>query len=314
MRSRLAASVLALAGGSIALLIPGTGEAGNVGYYRACAYFTPGNPAGVISTAGHTKVDVATLDAGSLAGLDALLVFDCYSNFLAAPNPALNAAVSNGMGLVVESIGALSGDPTPGINSINMPGSPTFSQSAGFAYPEADDIQVPAGSPIASGPGGTLTQTSLDRIPPGGGGAYNMPHWFLASALPAGSSVLLTTSNAAHATSFGYSVGSGRVAYSDSQFGLFLPGGDFQNSTDSFKAGGIAYLTNLIAWAAGANSTTCASEGYTGTKLTWCKNICENGLTGATLDIWIHRWINRYRDLPYCAAEGGGEQPAPTLK
>jgi hypothetical protein len=59
---------------------------------------------------------------------------------------------------------------------------------------------------------------------------------------------------------------------------------------------------------------TCASEGYTGTKLTWCKNICENGLTGATLDIWIHRWINRYRDLPYCAVEGGGGQPVPTLK
>ena len=52
--------------------------------------------------------------------------------------------------------------------------------------------------------------------------------------------------------------------------------------------------------------TTCASEGYTGTKLTWCKNICENGLTGQTLDTWIHRWINRYRDLPYCAQEGGG--------
>ena len=50
-------------------------------------------------------------------------------------------------------------------------------------------------------------------------------------------------------------------------------------------------------------TTTCASEGYTGTKLTWCKNICESDLPQATLDIWIHRWINRYRDLPYCARE-----------
>ena len=50
-------------------------------------------------------------------------------------------------------------------------------------------------------------------------------------------------------------------------------------------------------------STTCASEGYTGTKLTWCQNICEKGYTGATLDMWIHRWINRYRDLPYCARQ-----------
>ncbi len=61
----------------------------------------------------------------------------------------------------------------------------------------------------------------------------------------------------------------------------------------------------------GGPAKTCASEGYTGTKLTWCKNICEMGYTGATLDMWIHRWINRYRDLPYCAQEGGGEEPPP---
>ncbi|HSD17075.1 MAG TPA: hypothetical protein VLC71_07455 [Thermomonas sp.] len=58
-----------------------------------------------------------------------------------------------------------------------------------------------------------------------------------------------------------------------------------------------------------AQTQTCASEGYTGTKLTWCQNICEKGYTGATLDTWIHRWINRYRDLPYCAAEDEEEPP-----
>ena len=49
-------------------------------------------------------------------------------------------------------------------------------------------------------------------------------------------------------------------------------------------------------------TTTCASEGYTGMKLEWCRNVCEKGYTGATLDMWIHRWVGRYRDLPYCAA------------
>ena len=58
--------------------------------------------------------------------------------------------------------------------------------------------------------------------------------------------------------------------------------------------------------------TTCASEGYTGTKLAWCKNIGDNGLIGQVLDTWIHRWINRYRDSPDGAQEGGGEEgPAP---
>jgi hypothetical protein len=57
--------------------------------------------------------------------------------------------------------------------------------------------------------------------------------------------------------------------------------------------------------------TTCASEGYTGTKLEWCKNICERGYTGGTLAMWIRRWTDRYRTLPYCALE---PQPVPTAR
>ena len=56
-----------------------------------------------------------------------------------------------------------------------------------------------------------------------------------------------------------------------------------------------------LTFAEAQSEQSCASEGYIGTKLDWCKNICERGLTGATLDIWIHRWITRYRQLPYCA-------------
>ena len=50
-------------------------------------------------------------------------------------------------------------------------------------------------------------------------------------------------------------------------------------------------------------ASSCAEEGYTGTKLKWCQNICESELSDAQIDTWIHRWIGRYRDLPYCAAE-----------
>ena len=56
--------------------------------------------------------------------------------------------------------------------------------------------------------------------------------------------------------------------------------------------------------------TTCANDGYTGTKLSWCMDICERGYTGATLQTYIHRWTNRYRDLPYCLVN---PQPQPTL-
>lgn len=48
-------------------------------------------------------------------------------------------------------------------------------------------------------------------------------------------------------------------------------------------------------------STTCVNDGYTGTQLAWCQNICEMGYTGSTLDMWLRRWVDRYRNnLPYC--------------
>lgn len=45
---------------------------------------------------------------------------------------------------------------------------------------------------------------------------------------------------------------------------------------------------------------SCVTEDYIGTKLLWCQKICETTMDEATRDTWIHRWINRYRDLPYC--------------
>lgn len=50
-------------------------------------------------------------------------------------------------------------------------------------------------------------------------------------------------------------------------------------------------------------TTSCASEGYAGTQLIWCRNICEMGYTGSTLNMWIRRWISRYRTPPYCLAQ-----------
>ena len=61
-------------------------------------------------------------------------------------------------------------------------------------------------------------------------------------------------------------------------------------------------------------STTCANDGYKNTQLTWCRNVCEMGYTGATLDMWIHRWMNRYRnDALYCLVNPQ-PQPQPTLQ
>lgn len=49
--------------------------------------------------------------------------------------------------------------------------------------------------------------------------------------------------------------------------------------------------------------TTCANEGYAYTKLQWCKAICESSLSQAQKDVYTRRWMDRYRDLPYCLLE-----------
>ena len=313
MKMRTITLAMAVIGGAASLVIPATASAGNVGYYNTCTSFTIGDPASAITTAGHTKVTVTTLDTASLAGLNALIITDCYSGVFNTPNPALNTAVANGMGLVVESLGAFAGSNTSLINSTGLPGAPTFSASSVYAFPEADDMSIPAGSPVTTGPGGTLTATSLDRIPANAGGTFNFPHYYPASSLPAGAIPFATTSNPDHVGGFGYMSGTGRVAFTDSQASSFLPGGFNESSTDSFGPGLVTYFTNLIFWAAGGNqvATTCASSGYTGTKLNWCRIICESEASSSTVDTYLRRWINKYRDLPYCAVEGGGEEPPP---
>ena len=288
-----------------AMALPAVSQAGNVGYNLIGGY-SDGIPAAITSL-GHTPVPVTTLDAASLAGLDVLVLASCgQQTLLNAPNAALNTAVQNGLKLLVET-----GCSGSSLNSANLPGAPTYSSSTFDAYPEADDIEIPVGAPILTGPGGTLTATSLDRIPAGGSGYYNMVRYHLRSALPAGATVLLTTGNTDHVGALAWSYGSGRVVHTETQSSFFLPGSLAAGAPDSFAPGMVVYFKNLLSWVSGpgAPPTTCASEGYTGTKLTWCKNICEMGYSGATLDMWIHRWVNRYRDLPYCAVEGEEESP-----
>jgi hypothetical protein len=292
MKSNLATLCLATLGGVTALLLPATGLAANIGTYGNC---TGGSKNTAITAAGHTPVAVATLDAASLAGLGGLIIESCeysFSSLSTLINPDVKAAVSNGMFLVIDDWGQ-----EPGTSSA-LPGNPAIT----WQSVSGSEINLIAGMPYTTGPGGTLTNTSLD------GGTYSY-HRFTTSPIPAGITRLLTTANPSETVAIAYLYGSGRVVYSAMPLDIYLPGGMFSGNVNA--PGVQTYMTNILANNALATPTTCASEGYTGTKLTWCKNICENGLTGATLDIWIHRWINRYRKLPACAAEGGGEEEPP---
>lgn len=47
---------------------------------------------------------------------------------------------------------------------------------------------------------------------------------------------------------------------------------------------------------------SCASEGYTGTKLTVCRQVCDMNYTGAKLSALIKTWIALYHTDPPCVA------------
>jgi hypothetical protein len=51
----------------------------------------------------------------------------------------------------------------------------------------------------------------------------------------------------------------------------------------------------------GPSFTSCAAEGYTGTKLTLCQKVCESNLTGTTLNAMIRLYVAAFREQPACA-------------
>lgn len=287
MKSGFALGWMLVSGLVAGLVAPSDAAAGNVGYWMndyQCVGLL-GDPSSAIIAAGHTPVKIAYPQGEQLDGLDALVIGTCG---WWGGNTDINNAVASGMGLVLD-VGQ--GWATP---SVNLPGAPSFVVDSNCPT----NIDIADGSPIASGPGGNLDNASFD---------FNSGLCALVGAvsidqLPTGSHAFLVDGNAPGSVgAFGYPHGQGRVAYSMSQISRLLPGTGSEDSMPWAPAVPI-YFANAIAWVTPTSSaTTCASEGYKGTQLTWCKNICENGLTGKSLDTWIKRWIDRYRDLPYCA-------------
>ena len=234
MNTKFGAACLSILGGALALVLPAVGHAGNVGYFDMCG----GNQAAhaaAITIAGHTPVAVTTPDAETLSGLNMLSVTNCSNNGYSANYTShlgeIAAAVNNGMILIVhdravtDASTILAGG--SGLTTVRDTNS---------------DIDFPAGSPIITGPGGTLTNASLD------GGTSSSHGYIIAASLPAGGSVLASR-----------------------------PSGGGESDFES-----------------------CDDYGYRGTKLNWCRQICEVEQTPAVLDTWIHRWLRQFHEDPPC--------------
>lgn len=271
MTIRIPATLLACAF-AFSSLAPQVASAANVGIYGGCG----GSAAPLVTAAGHTPVTVTTLDEASLSGLAVL--FDNTCSY--GGNAAVDAAVANGMTLIVHD--------WQDAYLPQMPGRPTATVTGFYSA----DLEIPAGSPVATGIGGTLTATSLD------GGNWSTHGYTQVSSLPAGSQVLISGPLSNQAVTFAYPNGRGRVVYSNMPVQCYFT--DFGCNAGT-RPGMQAYVQNLIAWAAGPSFTTCAAEGYTGSKLTMCRKICESAISGSTLTSMIKLYVAAYHEQPACS-------------
>lgn len=282
MKKDLAASLLAVVGSVPALMAPQTSYAGNVGYYISQYSNSPGtctSPESSIVAAGHTAVRITNLDAASLAPLDALIFATCFSY---AGDPDVDAAVANGMALVI--------DTTFNFNHRLLPGAPAF--SVNFNCKRDNDLAP--GSPIASGAGGALTNSSFDVS---GADQYcSLTGSVIPSQLPGSSVPFIVEPSTGQFSSFGYQHGLGRIAVSISSFSL----GDYLSSESWYPATRI-YFSNALTWALQNRFTSCKAEGLSGPKLTMCQQICEIPQSPTRLSAWIKMYITAYREDPPCA-------------
>lgn len=269
----LSISILASA---CALAMPAVSHAANVGTYGNCF---GGSKSTAIIAAGHTPVAVATLNAASLQGLGGLIIESCGGGLAAAINPDVKSSVSSGMLLVVD-------DWAPaGNTSAALPGTPAVT----WQYDSGSQVNLVAGMPYTSGPGGNLTDTSLD-----GGNWSN--HGYTTSVIPPSIIRLLTTNDPTQTVAITYTYGSGRVVYSAMPLDAYLPGGSLVGNV--IAPGVQTYMTNILANI--ARFTSCADEGFTGIKITLCKQICETPQTPARLSALIRTYIAAFREDPPC--------------
>ena len=279
-----------------AISLPGKAHAGNVGYYTISVPAGCENidPAPSINAAGHTPIRLSALDPASLAPLQGLVILTCLTGY--PGSSAVDAAVADGLVVLI--------DVTTGFDTRLLPGKPALELGDSWA---PINVSVTPNSDISNGPGGILTDDSLDVGQPGGGGGHGSSlYTFKQASLPAGARpYVYSTLWPSNIVAFSYPAGRGTVVFSSSEWMRYLAGTTWPDNY--LVAGTRIYYANAIAWmmtqVPPPATTTCASEGYKGTQLTWCRNICESHLSGKALETWIQRWISKYRDLPYCAVE-----------
>jgi PEP-CTERM motif len=186
---------------------------------------------------GNTSSVLANLSAASLNGLDVLWVLNGNNGASPAQVLANATAISsfvNAGGVLlyhdryVAGNGSTAAAALPGGSAIN------------FVRATLSTINVQtAVNPVISGPGGTITDTTLD-------GGNSSTHGFATLAsLPTGATAILNNGTSGNVVDFFYKQGAGSVYYSSIPLDFYLSGGGSNGA--SFRN---IYTPNVIAQAA----------------------------------------------------------------
>jgi VCBS repeat-containing protein len=212
----------------------GQGNA-RIGYYDSQLQEGSGNQIETITNSGNLAVKIFDLTAVELDTLDVLTIqnpsnTDFGSEFLSQLS-TIHHAVQNGLVLIVHDRFVTGAETL-------LPGSAGFDIRRDFSDGRNIELLNDA-HPIATGPGGTVTDTSLD------GGNWSSHGFSIEGSLPADADLILTTTTATEIVTFSYRFGAGDVVYSSIPLDFYL-GGSGTAITDGMKS----YATNLLDYAA----------------------------------------------------------------
>lgn len=188
-----------------------------IGYYSMQA--GEGDPAMVddIIGAGHTAVNIATLSEAELSQIDVLYVWNpdnlTYGTEFVNAMPQISSAIAGGMNMVMydRAIGQdLTDFGSPGVilnPQVVLPGTNNLIVLRHVST-DADLTDLGEGV-LSSGPGGAMTDTTLDGV------NYTTHGYVDTASLPPGAEVLVTTAgnSGGQAVGFSYPYGEGTVQY-----------------------------------------------------------------------------------------------------
>jgi hypothetical protein len=210
---------------------------GRIGYYDIS--LNSGNPSQVqaITTAGFQAIDVGDLNAADLSQFDVLFVqnpnnggfFGAFPNNLAR----IHQWIADGGTLVLH-------DRNVSSAAAMLPGTPgnffrDFSDDRNIDI--VDDTTL-----VTHGPGGTITNASLDN------GNSSSHGWIDAATIPAGAHGILSQTNPNHLVTYSYAFGSGHVVYSTIPLDFYIQGfgaGTLNQNMQIYAANVVAYANDL---------------------------------------------------------------------